>query len=202
MAHSPGDGTHTDSEAPWVEGVPGEVGHRRAVLDGGHGCVGETAGLGELRERAKGVTCTAPTGAAPATVLCRGYLEDGDLAAGREQGEGNTLVVGAEAVALARRGEAEPPQVGEVGVAVQHPALRVPEAGAGPWRRRGTGERPGSPLARPQPGGCRAHPAARSPKMLWSDFWLGLLAKPLEGPVLAEREVAALPGEASEDGEE
>lgn len=35
-----------------------------------------------------------------------------------------------------------------------------------------------------------------------SDFWLGLLAKPLEGPVLADREVAALPGEASEDGEE
>lgn len=38
--------------------------------------------------------------------------------------------------------------------------------------------------------------------MLCSDFWLGLLAKPLEGPVLAEREVAVLPGEASEDGEE
>lgn len=76
----------------------------------------------------------------------RGYLKDGDLATGREQGQGDTLVVGAEAVALARRGEAEPPQVGEVGVAVQHPALCVPEAGAGPWRRQGTGERPGPSL--------------------------------------------------------
>lgn len=38
--------------------------------------------------------------------------------------------------------------------------------------------------------------------MLCRDFWLGLLAKPLEGPVLAESEVAVLPGEASEDGEE
>lgn len=51
-------------------------------------------------------------------------------------------------------------------------------------------------------GRHRAHLAARSPKMLCSDFWLGLLAKPLEGPVLAEREVVVLPGEASEDGEE
>lgn len=51
-------------------------------------------------------------------------------------------------------------------------------------------------------GGHGAHLVARSPKMLCSDFWLGLLAKPLEGPVLAEREVVALPGEASEDGEE
>lgn len=72
------------------------------------------------------------------TVLCRppdpsGYLEDGDLAAGGEQGQGHALVVGTEAVALARRGEAEPPQVGDVVVPVQHPALRVPEAGAGPW---------------------------------------------------------------------
>lgn len=62
-----------------------------------------------------------------------GYLEDGNLASSREQGQGHTLVVGAEAVALARRGEAEPPQVGDVVVPVQHPALRVPEAGAGPW---------------------------------------------------------------------
>lgn len=60
------------------------------------------------------------------------YLKDGDLAAGGEQGQGHALVVGAEAVALARRGEAEPPQVGEVVVPVQHPALGVPEAGAGP----------------------------------------------------------------------
>lgn len=48
-------------------------------------------------------------------------------------------MVGAEAIALARCGEAEPPQVGEVGVTVQHPALRVPEAGAGPWHRWGMG---------------------------------------------------------------
>lgn len=138
----------------------------------------------------------------PAAVPRWGYLEDGDLAAGGEQREGDALVVGAEAITLARRGEAEPPQVGEVGVAVQHPALRVPEAGAGPWCRRGTGECPGSPPGTAPAGGCRAHPAASSPKMLCSDFWLGLLTKPLEGPVLAEREVAALPGEASEDGEE
>lgn len=39
--------------------------------------------------------------------------------------------------------------------------------------------------------------------MLCRDFWLGLLTKPLEGPVLAESEVAALLGEASEpEGEE
>ena len=66
----------------------------------------------------------------------------------------------------------------------------------GPGTGLGMGERPGSA------GGRRARPATCSPKMLCSDFWLGLLAKPLEGPVLAEREVAALPGEASEDGEE
>lgn len=52
-------------------------------------------------------------------------------------------------------------------------------------------------------GGRRAHPDTHSPKMLCRDFWLGLLAKPLEGPVLAESEVAALLGEASEpEGEE
>lgn len=85
--------------------------------------------------REHGVTCTALTGAMLATLLCRRYLKDGDLAASREQGEGDALVVGAEAVALAWRGEAEAPQVGEVGVAVQHLALCVPEAGAGPWRR-------------------------------------------------------------------
>lgn len=126
-----------------------------------------------------------------------GYLQDGDLAAGREQGQGGALLVGAEAVALARRGEAEPPQVGEVLVPVQHPALRVPEAGAGPCSGRGLGERPECPR-----WGTPSHPTACSPKMLCRDFWLGLLAKPLEGPVLAESEVAALPGEASEDGEE
>lgn len=41
-------------------------------------------------------------------------------------------MVGTEAVALARRGEAQPPQVGYVAVTVQHCALCVPEAGAGP----------------------------------------------------------------------
>lgn len=59
------------------------------------------------------------------------------------------------------------------------------------------GEHPESPQWGPQ-----AHSTACSPKMLCRDFWLGLLAKPLEGPVLAESEVAVLPGEASEDGEE
>ena len=168
---SPGDGTHTNSEAPWVKGVPGEVGHRHAVLDGGHSRVRETARLGELWERARGVTCTAPAGATPATVPCQGYLEDGDLPAGGEQGEGDALVVGAEAVALARRGEAEPPQVGEVGVAVQHPALRMPEAGAGPWCRRGTGERPGSPQRSPpghtEPTAPLAHPKCSAVTSGW-----------------------------------
>lgn len=46
--------TRTDSEAPRVEGVPGEVGHRCAILDGGQRHVGETAGLGELWDRAGG----------------------------------------------------------------------------------------------------------------------------------------------------
>lgn len=147
----------------------------------------------------QGVTGTAPAGAVPAAALCCWYLKDGDLAAGGEQGEGDALAVGAEAVALARRGEAEPTQVGEVGVAVQHPPLRMSEAGTGPWHRRGTGECPG---CSPPTQGHRACSTARSPKMLCSDFWLGLLAKPLEGPVLAESEVAALLGEASEDGEE
>lgn len=54
----------------------------------------------------------------------------------------------------------------------------------------------------PPSGAPLAHPTACSPKMLCKDFWLGLLTKPLEGPVLAESEVAALLGEASEDGEE
>lgn len=147
----------------------------------------------------QGVTGTAPAGAMPAAAPCCWYLKDSDLAAGGEQGEGNALAVGAEAVALARCGEAEPTQVGEVGVAVQHPPLRVSEAGTGPWHRRGTGECPG---CSPPTQGHRACSTARSPKMLCSDFWLGLLAKPLEGPVLAESEVAALLGEASEDGEE
>lgn len=50
---------------------------------------------------------------------------------------------------------------------------------------------------------CRAHPGARSPKILCSDFWLGLLTKPLEGPVLVESEAPALLGEVSEpEGEE
>lgn len=106
----------------------------------------------------------------PAATLRRGYLEDSDLAASGEQGEGDALVVGTEAVALARRGEAEPSQVGEVGVAVQHPALRVPEAGAGPWCRQGMGERPGCPPGTAPAGGRPAHPAAHSPKMLCSDF--------------------------------
>lgn len=44
---------HTHSEAPRVERVPGEVGHGRAVLDGGDSHVGEAAGLGELRVRAR-----------------------------------------------------------------------------------------------------------------------------------------------------
>ena len=53
-AHSPGDSRRTDSEVPRVEGVPGEVGHRHAILDGGHGRVGEPARLGELWERTRG----------------------------------------------------------------------------------------------------------------------------------------------------
>lgn len=134
-ACSPGDGTHTNSKAPWVEGVPGEVSHRCAVLDGGHGHIRETSRLGELWERGRGSPALCPPASCRPLSCAGGYLEDGDLATGREQGEGNALVVGAEAIALAWRGEAEPPQVGEVGVTVQHPALRVPEARAGPWRR-------------------------------------------------------------------
>lgn len=72
----------------------------------------------------------------------------------------------------------------------------------GPGTGRGQVSDPGPPPSRATARGHRANPAACSPKMLCSDFWLGLLAKPLEGPVLAEREVVALPGEASEDGEE
>lgn len=174
LVWSPGDGMHTDSKAPWVEGVPGEVGHRHTVLDGGHGGVGETARLGELGERARG--SPAPYHrccAVPAAVPRWGYLEDGDLSAGREQGESNALVVGTEAVTLARRGEAESPQVGEVGVAVQHPALRVSEAGAGPWRGWGMGECPGCPpLARSHHGGAEtvlppAHPKCSAATSGW-----------------------------------
>lgn len=135
----PGHSARTNSEAPWVKGVPAEVGHRRAVLDGGHGCVGETARLGELAESnvsprvhaRRGHPCAGHSGGT-GSLFPPPYLEDGDLAASGEQREGDALVVGAEAVALARRGEAQPPQVGDVGVAVQHRALRVPESGAGP----------------------------------------------------------------------
>lgn len=60
MAHSPGDSTHTNSEALRVKGVPGKVSHCCAVLDGGHGRVRETARLGELRERARGSPALHP----------------------------------------------------------------------------------------------------------------------------------------------
>lgn len=79
-------------------------------------------------------------------------------------------------------------------------ACRKRELGAGAGRGQVSARVPPSGTAPAR--GPRAWPATRSPKMHCSDFWLGLLAKPLEGPVLADREVAALPGEASEDGEE
>lgn len=60
MVHSPGDSTHTNSEALRVKGVPGKVSHCCAVLDGGHGRVRETARLGELRERARGSPALHP----------------------------------------------------------------------------------------------------------------------------------------------
>lgn len=59
-ALSPRDGVRTNSKAPWVEGVPGEVGHRRTVLDGGHSRIGEAARLGELGERARGSPVLCP----------------------------------------------------------------------------------------------------------------------------------------------
>lgn len=196
---SPGFSTHTDSEAPWVKGVPGKVSHCCTVLDGGHSCIRLTARLGELWKIVGKGHCTAPNSTLLATVLCLEYLEDSDLATSREQGQGDALVVGTEAIALARCGEAEPSQVGEVGVAVQYPSLCMPEAGTGAWHRQGTHECPGCP---PLAEGHQANLFSCSPKMFCSDFWLGLLAKPLEGPVLAEREVVALLGDASEDGEE
>lgn len=64
-AFSPKDGVRTNSKAPWVEGVPGEVGHRHTVLDGGHSRIGEAAWLGELGERARGSPMLCPL------ALCR-----------------------------------------------------------------------------------------------------------------------------------
>lgn len=74
---------------------------------------------------------TARQGGAP-------HLEHGHLPTTAEQGHGHTLPVGTEAVALARRGEVEPLEVGDVAVSVQDGALSVPELGTGAWRAAGT----------------------------------------------------------------
>ena len=67
------------------------------------------------------------------------HLQHSHLPPAAEQGHGHAQVVGAEAVTLARCGEVEPLEVGDVAVSVQDSALSVPELGTGAWVWRAAG---------------------------------------------------------------
>ena len=65
------------------------------------------------------------------------HLEHSHLPATAEQGHSHTKPVGTEPIALARRGEVEPLEVGDVAVSVQDGTLSMAELGTGAWQAAG-----------------------------------------------------------------
>lgn len=83
------------------------------------------------------------------------HLKHSHLPTTAEQRHGHTQPVGTESVTLARRGEVEPLEVGDVAVSVQDSALSMAELGTGTWQAAGT--EPHEDALPACPHTCRGH---------------------------------------------